>query len=348
MNTIGTLLRCTTWGESHGVSIGAVLDGCPAGLEIQHTDIEKELERDIPDIALGIPRREPNDFRILSGVYNGITVGTPICIEIPNRQQRSSDYDGIKHCYRPGHAEHTYHKRYGVYNSTGGRASGRVSISFLAAGVFSKKLLSGVGIGFESKLEELAGIRCRNGKDLDEARKKCMEIGGNGDSTGGIVSLKIMGVPAGVGTPVFGKLNSLIMYALSSIGGVKGVECGMGFEAARMTGLEHNDGYLTDGSGIKLESNNCGGTLGGISTGTDLYFRLAVKPTPSIQLPQKSVDWMKEQQEEIKLNGRFDINFAPRVGPLAEALASLVLADQMMISGYISPSKASGGSKGGI
>ncbi|EPR10206.1 chorismate synthase [Ruminiclostridium papyrosolvens] len=338
MNTLGEIFRCTTWGESHGEAIGCVIDGCPAGLEITAKDFTCELDRDITDAELGTPRKESNNVKLLSGVFEGKTLGTPICIVIYNDGQKSGDYYEFKDYYRPGHAEFSYHNRYGFYDYRGGgRSSGRVFISLLAAAAISKKLLKKHNIAFESKVVELAGICCENEEAEKKAKEKCLKIASYGDSSGGIISLRIKGVPSGVGSPVFGKLNSMIMYALSSIGGVKGIECGLGIESAQMCGSRFNDSFIKTSHGASLASNNSGGFLGGISTGMDLLFRIAVKPTPSILCDQNTVNNKTMNEEVIKLKGRFDKNFTPRVGPLAEALASIVLVDQMILSGHINP-----------
>ena len=343
MNTFGQAFRCTTWGESHGKAVGCVIDGCPAGLELLRSDIQRELYGDIPDGSLGTMRKEQNGFEILSGLFEDLTLGTPICVVIYNQGKNSDDYEKFKDYYRPGHAEYTYHRRYGIYTPYGGgRASGREAIARLAAGAVAKKLLLKKGITFHSNVDELAGIDCSTPENLRLAKEKCLEIAEGGDSTGGVVSLEIRGVPAGLGSPSFGKLHSLIMYAVSTIGGVKGVESGLGFTAARMRGSEFNDPFgIVDGEILPL-SNNASGVLGGISTGLSLSFRIAVKPTPSIFKPQRTVNWRTEQEETLLLNGRFDKNFAPRVAPIAESMAALVIADQMILAGYISPVRCDG------
>lgn len=338
MNSFGHVFKCTTWGESHGKALGCVIDGCPAGLELLESDIRKELADDIPDDSLGTPRTEANAFEILSGVFEDITLGTPISIVIYNQGKNSGDYEHMKDYYRPGHAEFTYHRRYGRYNPYGGgRASGREAVARLAAGAVAKKLLFKCGVTLKSSVDELAGVDCRTPEGLELAKKKCLEISEGGDSTGGVVSLTIAGVPPGVGGPVFGKLHSLIVYALSTIGGVKGIESGRGFQAARMNGSDFNDPFGIEEGEIVPFGNNAGGVLGGISTGLDLDFRLAVKPTPSIFKPQRTVNWRRGLEEELLLHGRFDKNFAPRVAPIAEAMAALVLADQMILAGFINP-----------
>jgi chorismate synthase len=340
LNTFGQLFRCTTWGEAHGKAVGCVIDGCPAGLELLMQDIQKELHADVPDYCLGTQRREQNKFEILSGLFENITLGTPICIIIYNHDGNQADYDRFKDYYRPGHAEYTFHKKYGIYHPHGGgRASGRESIARIAAGAVAKKILLARGITFHSKVEELAGIDCSSPEEMERAKKECIEIAKKGDSTGGIISLAIKGVPAGVGGPVFNKLHSLIMYALSTIGGVKGVESGHGFNATRMTGSEFNDSFGLENGEVIPISNNASGVLGGISTGLDLTFRIAVKPTPSIFRPQQTVNWRTKKEETLILRGRFDKNFAPRVAPITEAMASIVVIDQMMQAGYINPVK---------
>lgn len=340
MNTLGEVFRCTTWGESHGKAIGCVIDSCPAGIEICSDDFLNEVSRDVIDEELGTPRKEDNEVVILSGIFEGKTIGTPICLAIFNNGQKSTDYYEFKDYYRPGHAEYTYHKRYGYYDYRGGgRSSGRVSISLLAAGTIAKKILSNFNITFESKVVELAGIECIDTASEKFAKEKCLELASEGDSTGGIVALRIIGVPPGVGSPIFGKVNSKIIYAISSLGGVKGIETGMGFKSAKMTGSEFNDPFIIDSDAVTLASNNSGGCLGGISTGMELNFRISVKPTPSIYCQQNSVNYKTMSEEQMTLKGRFDKNFTPRVGPLSEALAAIVLVDQMMLSGHINPAK---------
>lgn len=340
MNTIGRVFRCTTWGESHGEAIGCVIDGCPAGLELNNLDIIKELKKDIVDNNLNTKRKEDNTPRILSGIYNNKTLGTPICVVIFNNDCKSNDYEYLKYCYRPGHCEYGYHQRWGIYNPYGGgRGSGRTFIAVLAAGAVAKKLLSIQKISFKTKIEELAGISCDSKEKAEEAARKCLELSSEGDSTGGIFSLKIKNVPPGIGSPMFEKLHSLIMCTICNIGAVKGVECGLGFQAAKMKGTEVNDPFDVVNGKITPLTNNSGGVLGGISTGLDLIFRIAVKPTPSISLPQKTVNWKTKKKEKISINGRFDANSTARIAVVAEAMASLVLADQMILSGHIHPLK---------
>lgn len=341
MNTIGRVFRCTTFGESHGKAMGCILDGVPAGLNLTSDDIKRELERDIPNSLLGTPRKEENHVEILSGILDDITLGTPICIVIYNKEHHSNDYLPLKENYRPGHGEFTYHKRFNTYTPYGvGRASGRECISRLAGGAVAKKLLEKFNIIFNSKIESLGGFKCDSLEDEELAINNCVDIyRTKKDSTGGIINLAIKNVPAGVGSPVFGKLHAQISYSLMTIGGVKGIENGLGFECASLTGSEFNDPFgIVDGE-IKPLSNNAGGVLAGISTGQDLSFRIAVKPTPSISIPQKTVNWKKSEEVSFDFNGRFDANFTPRVIPIAEAMAAMVLVDEMMLSGFINPTK---------
>lgn len=341
MNTIGRVFRCTTFGESHGKAMGCILDGVPAGLNLTSDDIKRELEKDIPNSLLGTPRKEENHVEILSGILDDITLGTPICIVIYNKEHHSNDYLPLKENYRPGHGEFTYHKRFNTYTPYGGgRASGRECISRLAGGAVAKKLLEKFNIIFNSKIESLGGFKCDSLADEELAINNCVDIyRTKKDSTGGIINLAIKNVPAGVGSPVFGKLHALISYSLMTIGGVKGIENGLGFECASLTGSEFNDPFgIVDGE-IKPLSNNAGGVLAGISTGQDLSFRIAVKPTPSISIPQKTVNWKKSEEVSFDFNGRFDANFTPRVIPIAEAMAAMVLVDEMILSGFINPTK---------
>lgn len=338
MNTLGTIFKVTTAGESHGKANMCIISGCPAGLKLTEDELNVALCRDVPCEELGTPRKETNKVEILSGINeDGITLGTSIGIVIYNSSQKKKDYSHLKGIYRPGHAEFTYHERYGVYSeSGGGRASGRECISRLAAGAIANKILKKVGVIIDSSIEEMAGV-CLKDFGFENAKKKCMEIGENGDSTGGIIKLTVKGVPAGIGSPIFGKLDAAICHALKTIGGTKGVEVGEGFQSARMKGSQFNDSIILEKEKIKFISNNAGGFLGGISTGDDMIFKISIKPTPSFSIPQKTVNWQKNQNQKLDIKGRFDMNFTPRVGPISEAMAALVLVDHLMISGIINP-----------
>ncbi|HEY9071210.1 MAG TPA: chorismate synthase [Candidatus Ozemobacteraceae bacterium] len=338
-NSFGTMFRVTTWGESHGPALGAVIDGCPAGLPLAPADIRAQLDRDVPDHDLGTPRGENNRFEILSGLFEGMTIGTPISIIVWNNDARPLSYEAGRDTLRPGHADFTWLARFGHTDYRGGsRSSGRECIARLAAGAVARNLVGTLGIRFTGQLLELAGLPVTDAATLEAARRKALELGERGESTGGIVELRIAGVPAGVGSPVFAKLHADLGRAFFSIGGVKGVEAGRGFEAARMTGSEHNDPFACDENGtIYTDGNNCGGTLGGITTGGELVFRLAIKPTPTILTPQRTVHAGRREPVTMAYQGRFDRNFTPRVIPIAEAMAACVLADHLLMSGLLHP-----------
>ncbi|MBF0499121.1 MAG: chorismate synthase [Candidatus Riflebacteria bacterium] len=341
-NTFGSVFRVTTWGESHGPAQGAVIDGCPAGLAIDEIDIRAQLDRDVPDKELGTPRGETNRFQILSGIFAGKTLGTPISIVVWNNDTLPDSYSGTRDTLRPGHADFTYLARYGHTDWRGGsRASGRECIARLAAGAVARKLASRHGVRFEGRLIELAGIVIGDDESFLRARDRALEIGEGGDSSGGVVELSVYGVPAGVGSPVFDKLQAALGRAFFSIGGVKGVEFGLGFEAARVRGSGSNDPFCFDADGrISTVGNRCGGLLGGISTGGTMTMRLAVKPTPTIQLPQKTVNVAARREMIMEYWGRFDRNYAPRVVPIAEAMSACVLADHLLLSGIVHPTRS--------
>ena len=341
-NSIGRLFVVTTWGESHGQALGAVIDGCPASLSLTPEDIERELKRDIPDIELGTKRHEPNKFEILSGWLQNRTLGTPISIIIYNTEYRSSDYKQFQDLIRPGHADYTYIEKYGHNNLTGGgRASGRECIARLAAGAVAKKVLSLFDISIESRVIEMANIPSSNKEDYQKAKESALEEAKDGESTGGIVKLWVKNLPTGAGSPVFSKLDAGLASGLMSIGGVKGIEVGAGFSSAKMKGSECNDEFYLDEGKIRCRTNNAGGLLSGISTGEDLVVRVAVKPTPAIPRQQKTVNIKEMKETTIECIGRFDINFTPRVAPIAEAMVAIILTDELICSGYIHPSKMS-------
>ncbi|MBN2051338.1 MAG: chorismate synthase [Spirochaetales bacterium] len=343
-NTFGTIFRVTTFGESHGPALGAVLDGVPPRLPLTTEDIQKDLDRRKPGGSpVSTPRKEEDRVEILSGVFEGFTTGTPLALLIRNRDARPEAYDELKDLFRPSHADRTYLEKYGIRDHRGGgRASGRETAARVAAGAVAKKFLSLRGISLRGYTLEAGGIRCASfderviddnplyAPDSRAAEKMLKTIGRlaeEGDSAGGIVECRITGCPAGLGEPVFDKLDADLAKAMLSIGSVKGVEFGSGFACALMRGSGHNDkmnasGYL---------SNNAGGILGGISTGQDILFRIAVKPTPSIRLPQATVD-TSGSEREISIQGRHDACICPRIVPVVEAMAALVLADHLLRS----------------
>ncbi|NYT07554.1 MAG: chorismate synthase, partial [Methanomicrobiales archaeon] len=314
--------RCTTFGESHGPALGVVIDGCPPGLSLSENDIQPALDRRRPGRdPLTSPRAEPDRVEILSGVFEGRTTGTPIALIIRNREARSSDYDELRDVYRPGHADYTYQMKYGIRDHRGGgRSSGRETAARVAAGAVAARILSEAGITVEGTIEEIHGVSDPTGRE-EEIRRAMAE----GDSVGGIIRITARGGPPGLGDPVFGKLDARIAGALMSIGGVKGVEIGDGFAAARMKGSEHND--QMDSTGFL--SNHAGGILGGISSGADIVVRVGVKPTSSIRKPQKTLT-RDGEETVVRIGGRHDPCIVPRVLPVAEAMLCLVLADALI------------------
>ncbi|MBI9075562.1 MAG: chorismate synthase [Desulfatibacillum sp.] len=338
-NTFGTAFRVTTWGESHGPAVGAVIDGCPPGIPLCEEDIQIMMDRRKPgSSAASTPRKEEDIVHILSGVFEGQTTGTPICLMVKNKDAKSASYSTIKNLYRPGHGDISYQKKYGVRDyKGGGRASARETVGRVAAGAVAGLILKRVGIQVSAFTLELGSVRAKKldmdvisqnpfaCPDMAAAEKMAVrveEVRKDGDSLGGIVQVQATGVPVGLGEPVFDKLDADIAKAMMSIGAVKGVEIGAGFEAARLTGSTNNDPILESG----FESNNAGGTLAGISSGQDIVVRVAVKPIPSINVPQQTVD-LEGKPETIQVGGRHDISAIPRVNVVCEAMLNLVLAD---------------------
>ncbi len=352
------MFRITTWGESHGRAVGVVVDGVPAGLPFSEADIQKELDRRRPgQSVLSTPRKEQDKVEILSGIFEGMSTGTPISMLVWNADARSSAYEAIKNTPRPGHADFSYMARYGIRDYRGGgRSSARETIGRVAGGALAKLLLARFGIRVAGHVLELGGVRAKalsfeeivenvektpvRCADL-EAAEKMLETAEAAkeehDSIGGIVELVARGVPAGLGEPVFDRLDADIAKALMSIPAVKGFELGAGFEAARLRGSEMNDPFCMQEGRVSCRSNNAGGVLGGISTGLDIVCRTAVKPTPSIGKPQQTVDLKTGEDSEIVIKGRHDPTIPPRMVPVGEAMLALVLADHMLRSGFINP-----------
>lgn len=352
------MFRITTWGESHGRAVGVVVDGLPAGLPFSEADIQKELDRRRPGQSeVSTPRSEADRVEILSGVFEGKSTGTPISMLVWNSDAKSSAYDAIKNKPRPGHADFTYMARYGIRDHRGGgRSSARETIGRVAGGALAKLLLSQFGIQIAGHVLELGGIRAKSlpfeeilenvektpvrCADLEAARQMLEKVAAlkqEGDSIGGIVEIIAKGVPAGLGEPVFDRLDADLAKALMSIPAVKGFEIGAGFEAARLHGSEMNDPFYIQEGKITCLSNNAGGILGGISTGLDIVCRAAVKPTPSIGKAQKTVNLVSKENTEISIKGRHDPTIPPRMVPVAESMVALVLADHMLRSGFINP-----------
>jgi len=342
-NTFGTFFRLTTFGESHGPSLGGVIDGCPAGLDLSQEDIQLELDKRRPGQGLSTsPRKEGDQVQLLSGVYEGQTTGTSIGFMVANQDQRSKDYDHLRNLYRPGHADYSYRQKYGVRDHRGGgRASARETVCRVVGGAIAQKILAANDIQTLAYTRELGGIQAEvispekagerpyfapDPSVLELWQNKIEEVRKMGDSVGGIVEITATNVPAGLGEPVFDKLDARLAYALMGVGAVKAVEVGAGREVAELMGSQNNDPLSRDG----FIQNNAGGILGGISTGQPITARATVKPIPSIDLPQQTVN---AQGEEITFTtkGRHDVSAIPRIIPVLKAMVSLVLADMFLM-----------------
>ncbi|MDX9786227.1 MAG: chorismate synthase [Desulfobacterales bacterium] len=341
-STFGTLFRITTWGESHGKAVGVVVDGCPPHLPLSEETIQRMLDRRRPGrSAASTPRKEPDQAIILSGVFNGVTTGTPILIMVHNKDARSSAYEEMADIYRPGHGDFTYQAKYGIRDwRGGGRASARETVGRVAAGAVSNVLLAQETITVSACTIELGGIRAAR-RDLEEVDKnefgcpdrsvvpemaqRVADVKKKGDSIGGVVEIRVKGMPSGLGEPVFDKLDAALAGALMGIGAVKGVEIGAGFNAAGMLGSENNDPITPEG----FATNHAGGILAGISNGDDIIARVAVKPIPSIQIEQHTID-RSNHPKTLSIKGRHDISAIPRINVVCEAMVSLVLADHLL------------------
>ena len=345
-SVFGKNFQIITWGESHGKGIGVVVDGCPSGISLCEEDIQCYLDRRKPGQSrYTTQRKEGDQVEILSGVFEGKTTGTPISLEVRNQDQRSKDYQTIMNVYRPGHADFTFDVKYGFRDYRGGgRSSGRETIGRVAAGAIAAKMLKELGVEVRAYTKEIGGIsisqerfdwgeREKNrlympdAQSAMEAEKLLEKIMEEKDSLGGIVECMITGLPAGIGEPVFEKLDANLAKAVFSIGAVKGFEIGDGFAAARARGSQNNDDFRVDESGkIRKETNHAGGILGGISDGDAVVFRAAFKPTPSIAQTQKSVT-RKKEETELTIHGRHDPIIVPRAVVVVEAMAALTIAD---------------------
>lgn len=350
-STLGTLFRIMTWGESHGKGVGVTIDGCPAGLPLCEADIQQYLNRRKPGQSkFTTARQEGDEVEILSGIFEGKTTGTPIALLVRNQDQRSRDYSAIMDIYRPGHADYCFDEKYGFRDYRGGgRSSGRETIARVAAGAVACKLLAHYGITvtaytksigeFEVQPERF-DIRVRDENRLympdpvaaSEAEEWLTRLMAQMDSAGGVVECIISGVPAGVGEPVFDKLDACLAKAVMSIGAVKGFEIGDGFAAARSCGSVNNDAFYTEKDGtVQKKTNHSGGILGGISDGSDIVLRAAFKPTPSIAQTQHTVNRSGEDVE-VNIKGRHDPIVVPRAVVVVEAMAALTVADLLLIS----------------
>lgn len=341
-NSFGTLFRITTWGESHGKALGVVVDGCPPGLDLSVKDIQKELNRRRPGSGVGSSSRKESDrVEILSGIFEGRTTGTPISMIIWNEDIDSTPYNELRDVFRPGHGDFTYQIKYEIRDHRGGgRSSARETVGRVAGGAVAKKILKREKIKVISYTLELGGIRaerideeeiegnpfrCPDKEASLRIEKRIEEAKLQGDTLGGIVEIVVRGCPAGLGEPVFDKLEADLSKALMSIGAIRGVEIGAGFRVARMSGSECNDPIGPDG----FEKNDSGGILGGISNGEEILIRVAVKPIPSIKMEQRTVNHLKHPAS-INLKGRHDVSAIPRINPVCEAMVAIVIADHLL------------------
>lgn len=341
-----------TWGESHGRAVGVVIDGCPAGLSIDEVKIQRELDRRRPGVIVGTSPRQENDrVEILSGIYNGQTIGTPISLLVWNEDAQPKDYGAIAELYRPGHADFTYTKKYGVpMPSGGGRASARETIGRVAAGAIAQELLKErLGVEIISYVERVHGVGLKDlDRDLlsrekvDQHALRCPDLEtaqkmeavvkaaqAEGDSVGGVIGCYIRRVPAGFGEPIFDRIEADLAKAMLSIPSVKGFEMGNGFASTFLKGSENNDPMEVSGVDIRFTSNRSGGVLGGITTGEPLYFRVAFKPPSTIAKPQSTVS-RKGENVIFSGTGRMDACVLPRAVPIVDAMAALVLVDHFL------------------
>ncbi len=357
-NVYGNMLTLTLFGESHGSAIGAVLDGLAPGIPVDEAEIARALTRRRPQDATATARREPDEFVIESGVYNGHTTGSPLCILIPNTAQRSGDYSDIVGRARPGHCDYPAHCKYHGFEDSrgGGHFSGRLTAALVAAGAIVRAALSRHGINIGTHLYRCAGVddrpidEARLGDELallsevgfptlsreagERMRERILAAAAEGDSVGGVAETVVTGLDAGLGEPWFDTVESLLSHGLFSIPAVKGVEFGEGFALADMRGSEANDPYYINNEGRIVTTTNCsGGIGGGITNGMPLRFRCAIKPTPSISRRQQTVDMLRGENVELCIGGRHDPCIAPRACPVIDAVTALTVADVVVMRG---------------
>lgn len=349
-SSYGTIFKITTWGESHGKGLGVVVDGVPAGIPLCEEDIQLFLNRRKPGQSkFTTPRKEDDSVEILSGIFDGKTTGTPISMVVMNTNQKSKDYSEIASYYRPGHADYCFDKKYGFRDYRGGgRSSGRETIGRVAAGAIAVKMLSYLGISFTTYTSAIGPVKIDKSRfekneiynnslympDAKAARKaeifldECIK---DKNSSGGVCECVIDGLPVGLGDPVFEKIDANLAKAIMSIGAVKGFEIGDGFEVAASTGITNNDAFATDKGQVIKMTNHSGGTLGGMTDGSPLIFRAAIKPTPSIAATQNTVN--KDGNEiEISIHGRHDPIIVPRAVVVIESMAAITIADALLVN----------------
>jgi len=351
-NSQGNLFRITTFGESHGPSMGVIIDGCPAGIKIDEKFIQSELDRRRPGQSkITSGRKEKDELEILSGIFEGKTTGVPIAIMIRNKDIRSKDYSHIADKFRPSHADFTYHQKFGARDYRGGgRSSARETVNWVASGAIAKLILKNIGVKINAYVSEVGEIKCPfpyhqlNLSQTESNIVRCpdAEIANKmigliektkkqGDTVGGVITAVITGAPVGIGEPVFHKLHAELGKAMLSINAAKGFEYGSGFEGSKMKGSEHNDAFYNADNQIKTRTNYSGGIQGGISNGEDIYFRVAFKPVATIMKDQESVN-VKGEKVILKGRGRHDPCVVPRAVPIVEALAALVIVDFYLIA----------------
>lgn len=351
-NSFGTLFKLTSFGESHGPAMGGVIDGCPAGLKIDLDKIQFELDRRRPgQSAVTTDRREEDKFEILSGIFEGKTTGSPIGFTIKNKDSRSQDYSEIKDVYRPSHADFTWQEKFGIRDYRGGgRASARETVSRVFAGAIAQQILNENNIEVISFVSAIGNIEATIDSDgvskslVDESIVRCPDIISSdqmvnllgalkekGDSTGGVISCVVRGLPVGLGEPVFSKLHAELAKGIFSINAVKGLEFGSGFSGSQQLGSDHNDAFFIDNEQIRTRTNNSGGIQGGISNGEEVSMRIAFKPIATIKTPQETLNTQGEQTV-ISPNGRHDPCVVPRAVPIVDAMVALVLVDMLLLS----------------
>jgi chorismate synthase len=351
-NTFGQLFRITTFGESHGAAIGVVIDGCPSGVEINIEQIQQELNRRKPgQSAITSARKESDEFEILSGIFEGKTLGTPIGIIIRNEDAKSKDYEYLKDTYRPSHADYTYEQKYGIRDYRGGgRSSARETVARVAAGAIAKQILASKGIQINAFVNQVGNIklekhyselnfqniennivRCPDETTAQQMIQAIEEVKKQGDTLGGTIQCVIQNTPIGLGEPVFDKLHAVLAHAMLSINAAHGFEYGSGFAGASKKGSENNDEWENVDGKIRTKTNHAGGILGGIATGEDIYFNVAFKPIATILKQQQSIN-SKGEEITFQNEGRHDPCVLPRAVPIVEAMAALVLVDFLLLS----------------
>ncbi len=357
-NSFGQMFSITSFGESHGRCVGVTIDGCPAGLSLAETDVQKEVDRRRPGKRPGATQRtdEEDKVEIISGIFNGRTTGSPICLLVWNQDIDSTQYEETRMTPRPGHADYTAFVKYGGFNDFrgGGRFSGRITVSYVMAGAVARKLLGCFGIEILAHTVEIGGIKAET-KELDDIKRnletnslKCADsvatmkmiraietAQAEGDSVGGIIEGQALNVPAGLGEPIFDTMEGELAKAIFSIPAVKGIEFGSGFAAARKKGSENNDPFAVENEKIVTSTNNAGGVIGGISNGMAITLRVVVKPTPSISLKQTTINLKEQKADSVSIRGRHDTCVVPRAVPVVESMMAITLCDFALRAGII-------------